>query len=93
MATFSTTKDPNEVLPYQMDWTAWLAGDTLATSTWLVTGGGDTLIVDSDTNNATVTTVWLSGGSRGRTYIVTNRVTTTDLKTADRSIQFKLVEK
>lgn len=29
------TKDPHAVLDYTVDWTRWLAGDTIATSAWL----------------------------------------------------------
>lgn len=73
-------KDPDEVLDYTRVWD--LDGDTIATSTFLVPTG---LTKDSETNDATTATVWLSGGTAFRTYIVTNRITTTGGRTFDRS--------
>jgi hypothetical protein len=94
MSTFAVLKDPDAVLDYSINWEPWLAdGDTIATSEWIVTGPDSTLEVDSSGKSTTVTTVWLSGGTLGQVYTVTNRVVTTEGRTDDRSIGFQMVDK
>jgi len=90
--TFRVTKDANAVLDYTLDWSQWLAtGDDLATSTWTTTTG---LVKDSDVLDAdNTTTVWLSGGTAGQTYVATNRITTTGGRTEDRSITVFVTER
>ena len=83
-------KDPNAVLDYYVDWTRWLNGDTIATSVWTVAAG---LAVANDTHTTTAATVWLSGGTVGETYKVTNRITTTGGRTEDRSFDVKIAER
>jgi len=90
--TFRATKDANATLDYTLDWSQWLmSGDALASSTWTTTAG---LTVDSDRLDAdNTTTVWLSGGTAGRSYTVTNRITTDDGRTDDRSIVVYVTER
>lgn len=84
-------KDPDEVLDYQIDWTKRLDGDTILTSTFIIDTG--TVVIDSDSNTTTVTTVFLSGGTIGDTDIITNRVTTAGLRTMDQSVKLKIKAK
>lgn len=84
------TKDPNAVLDYTVDWTRWLAGDQIATSEWLVPTG---LTKMADTKAASSATVWLSGGTAGQSYTVTNRITTTGGRTEDRSFTLRVEER
>jgi len=84
------TKDPNAILDYTIDWTRWLAGDQLATSEWLVPTG---LTKMADSKTASSATVWLSGGTAGQSYTVTNRITTTAGRTEDRSFIAKVEER
>jgi hypothetical protein len=84
------TKDPNAVLDYTIDWTRWLAGDQIATSEWLVPTG---LTKMADSTTASSATVWLSGGTAGQTYTVTNRITTAAGRTEDRSFIVKVEER
>lgn len=79
----SYTKDPDATLDYGFDWEAWLDGDTIVTSTWIVPAG---LTKDSDTKTTTATTVWLSGDTEGQVYSVTNRIVTSGGRTDDRSL-------
>jgi len=75
--------DPNAVLDYSRDWSEWLAdGETITTSTWVVPVGLTQGVTD---NTGTLTTVWLSGGTAGMSYRVTNRVVTTGGRTDERS--------
>lgn len=75
-------KDPSAVLDYGFDWTDWLDGDTIATSTWTAPTG---LTVASHSNTTTTTLAWLSGGTAGQVYSVVNRVVTAGGRTDDRS--------
>ena len=79
------TKDPDARLDYRVDWTLWLEdAETISTSEWIVPAG----LTKVDESNATKTaTVWLTGGTVGQTYRVTNRVTTNQNRIDDRSIQ------
>jgi hypothetical protein len=84
------TKDPNAVLDYTLDWARWLAGDQIATSEWLVLAG---LTKVADTKTASSATVWLSGGTAGQSYTVTNRITTSGGRTEDRSFTIRVEER
>jgi hypothetical protein len=76
-------KDADEVKDYPIDWTDWLAdggNDSIQVSTWSVPAG-------LTQSNATVvgakTVVFLSGGTEGTTYHVTNRIVTAGGRTAE----------
>lgn len=84
------TKDPNAVLDYTIDWTRWLAGDQIATSEWLAPSG---LTKMADSKTAASATVWLSGGTAGELYTVTNRITTAGGRTEDRSFTIRAEER
>jgi len=86
------TKDPEAVLDYSIDWTKWLdeVGDTIETSTWIVPTG---LTKVTETNTTKLATVWLSGGTVGTNYTVTNRITTAAGRTDDRSITIRVRER
>jgi len=88
----NSTKDPQAVLDYTIDWTKWLdeAGDAIATSTWIVPTG---LTKVTETNTTKLATVWLSGGTVGTNYTVTNRITTAAGRTDDRSITIRVQER
>lgn len=85
------TKDPDAVLDYTVDWATWLGTDTISTSTWPVVPAGITK--DSDTNSTTIATIWLSGGTIGETYQLTNRIVTAGGRTDDRTITINVVSK
>lgn len=76
MTTADNIKDPGAELDYYRDWTQWIeAGDTIATSTWVIEPVGE-LEAFQDDHDATKATVWLRGGVLGTTYSVTNHITT-----------------
>jgi len=83
-------KDPDAVLDYAVDWSRWLAGDEIATSEWTVPSG---ITKVSDSKTTTKTTVWLSGGTAGQFYTVTNRITTTGGRTEERSFTIRVEER
>lgn len=76
-------KDPDAILDYTVDWSRWLGTDTIATSQWTVPTG---LTEVTATNTPTSATVWLSGGTAGQAYTVTNRITTSGGRTDERSV-------
>ena len=81
-------KDPNATLDYTIDWSDWLAtGDTISTSTWTVPAG---ITASSDTETTTTSTVWLTGGTSGRTYLVTNTIVTAGGRTEERSLRIRV---
>lgn len=83
------TKDPNAELDYIIDWSTWLGADTIASDSWIVDDG---ITKESDSNTTTTATVWLSGGTLGRTYDVTNRIVTAGGRTADQTLRIQIVE-
>ena len=75
LGTFS--KQPVEVLDYDIDCTDWLVSDDLlASATAVVDTAG--LTVDSVLVASPRIKVWLSGGTNGATYKVTVTITTDD---------------
>lgn len=85
-------KDPDEVLDYVLDWSERLGADTISTSAWemVATNPDELLIIDSDSNTADTTTVWLSGGTLGETYQITNRIVTAAGRTMDQTCKLKI---
>jgi hypothetical protein len=84
------TKDPEATLDYVVDWSAWLDGDTIATSTW---DAGAGITVESESDNETTATVWLSGGTAGTDYAVTNTIVTDGGRTDERTIRIAVRER
>ena len=80
---FSVKKDPGAKLPYSIDWTLWLEGETIVASTWSVPTG---ITKVSDSFTSKVTTIWLEGGTAGSDYQVVNHVTTSGNKQDERTI-------
>ncbi len=90
-------KDPDSVLSYTLDWNGgapgpWLAtGETISTSAWTLSGTG--IIEDSDSNTNTTTSIIVSEGVAGEDYELTNRITTSNSQTVDRTIRIKVQER
>jgi hypothetical protein len=84
------TKDPSATLDYSIDWSKWLADDTILTSEWTVPTG---LTQMAASNTTTKATVWLSGGTAGQIYTVTNRISTAGGRTDERSIIIRVAER
>lgn len=79
------TKDPDAVLDYTFDWSAWLAdGETILTHLATIESGD--AVIDSTSQTGTTVVVWLSGGTLGTNVELRCRVTTTESRTDDRTI-------
>lgn len=83
-------KDPAAVLDYQFDWSAWLAGDTIATHTVTATAG---LTVGAHSHTNTAVTVWLEDGTANQRYTVTCHIVTAGGREDDRSIEVTVMER
>lgn len=84
-------RDPNSVLDYLWDWSAWLqSGETISSHTISSPAG---INVDSSSNSSTTVTAWISGGTTGTAYDVTCRITTNQNRTEDRTIRLMTREK
>jgi uncharacterized phiE125 gp8 family phage protein len=66
------SKRADEVRDYSHDWSAWLAGDTIVTSTWVVNG----VTKDDDSNTESAVTVLVSGGTNGVAAELSNTIVT-----------------
>ena len=83
MAAFTKLPKANDsTLDYVIDWTAWLNGDTISTSTWTVDAG---MTEASSSNTTASATIWLSGGTIGNSYTIKNHITTTAGRIEDHS--------
>jgi hypothetical protein len=76
-------KAPSEVIKYELDWTAWLEGDTISTSSWTVDAG---ISKDSDGKTSVIAHIVVSGGSAYAIYRATNTIVTAGGFTYQRSI-------
>lgn len=83
-------KDPQDKLDYGFDFTGFLGGDTITTSTW--TASPDGLTLSNMTHDATKTTVWLAGGTVGETYKLVNHIVTAAGREKERSFRITIKE-
>lgn len=83
-------KGPDDRLRYGMDWGPFLTplSDTIVTADW--DAGGLTAENPAIEAGAVSTSVWLSGGSEGVLYTVSNTVTTVGGRTVKRSFKVRV---
>ncbi len=85
-------KDPDEVLDYTIDWQPRLdqddgSSDNISGSTWVVPAGL-TEVTSSVAGRKAV--IWLSSGTLGESYTVTNRIITAGGRTMDQSVKLRI---
>lgn len=80
-------KDPDNRKRFPWNWAAWLGQDTIVASEFIVPDG--LAAVDEDFTTTTAE-VWLTGGTLGADYEVTNRITTAAGATEDRTMTIKV---
>ena len=88
MTTFR--KDPQATLDYKLDWTPWLAGDTITAHTVTVDSG---VTKTSDAHTDTSVTFWLSGGTVAATYSVTVHITTAQGRQDERTVRVRVEDR
>jgi hypothetical protein len=93
-------KDPDARKDYQLDWgTSYLQdGETIASSVWAIDAPPDAILTIGTgdyvpTNTTTTATVWLVGGTAGKTYLVRNRITTSLGRIDDESLRVFVTQK
>lgn len=77
-------KDPDSTEDFQFNWKPELGGDTISASTFLLPDG---LTEVSSSYTPTTATIFVSGGSVGTIYRITNRITTAGGRTKDKTIR------
>jgi hypothetical protein len=87
MLVASFVKDPAAILDYYMDWTAWLAGDTIVDSAWVATG---TVTLSDPAVIGDIAQIWVEGGSHGELVDLTNHIVTTEGREDERTLRLKV---
>lgn len=85
------SKDPGELLDYQIDWSALLDGDTIDSSSFAVLSGS--VVIDSSSIDNVTTTVWLSGGTLNETCTVENTIETAVGRIFQQSVRLRIRER
>lgn len=80
--------DASAELDYTIDWSGWLAaGETISTSAWVAETGITIMPSPAPSNTTTTATVWLTGGTVGQGYNVTNTIVTSAGRKDERTIR------
>lgn len=88
---WTVEKDADARKDYLNDWSTWLPeGDTITASEWITPEG---ITATDEDHDGTTAWVWLSGGTTGQAYLVTNRVTTAAGRVEDETLIVKIVRK
>lgn len=79
-------KDPGAVLDYSVNWAGGYlqSGETLSSSVWTIFPADMTQA--SASNTTQIATITVSGGVVGRLYQLSNRITTNQGRTDERSV-------
>lgn len=84
-------KDPAAVLDFSVDWSDWAkAGETISTSVFAVEGTAGNLTLTNQTILNNITTVTISNGYEGNTYVIKNTITTNSSNTDIRRFKLKV---
>jgi hypothetical protein len=84
-------KDPSDTLDYSMDWSLFLPEtDGIVASEWSVPSG---ITMVRETFTAMTSHIWLSGGTVDVTYILNNKITTSEGRVVERAIAILVVER
>lgn len=86
IATFA--KDPAAILDYAFDWSSFLGDDTIATSTWTLDAG---IVKAAEFLSRGLAIIWLSSGTAGTNYNITNHITTGNGRADNRTFRVNVV--
>lgn len=85
-------KDPQETIDYAVDWSDFLAtGETISASTWSLSSTSMSLGTLAATT--TTTAAFVTGGTVGTVYRLTNKITTNQTRVAERSVIIRVEER
>lgn len=95
VASTTYAKDPQATLDYVFDWSQWVQnGEVIVTSNFAVSNtSASGLTVSSTVNDASTATIWLGGGTIGRTYSVVNTVTTDQGRTNVKTLNVRVMDR
>lgn len=81
-------KSPDASLDYTVDWSAWLEnGETIATSSWSAETG---VVLGAATHGTATAQTYVSGGTLGMDYRMTNTITTSAGRIDSRSFKLRI---
>ncbi len=86
-------KDPQAKLDYGFDWGSndWLdSSEAISASSWTVPSG---ITKDAESFSDTLTTIWLTDGTAGTTYLLVNHIITDAGREDDRSVNIVVVDR
>ena len=84
-------KDPSDTIDYGMDWNQFLPPtDALTNSEWVVPSG---ITMTRHRFSARAAYIWLAGGTVDTTYVLTNRITSSEGRIVERSLAILVVER
>lgn len=81
------TKEPDEALDYQIDWSDWLGDLTITSSAWTAPTG---IVKVAEGFDDTTTQVRFSSGTWGETYEIVNTIVASDGETETRTILIRI---
>lgn len=85
------SKDPDERLDYDIDFSRWLPdGDVIMSVVTSISGG--TAIIDGTEPSDTCVRVWVAGGAVGETNTITIRATTAQGRIKEAALRLKIKE-
>lgn len=88
---WSPSKDPDDIDTYRVDWSRFLiGGELISSSSWIGDAG---LVLSNETHSPTMTQVQVSGGTVNTQMNLTNRIVTTDGNQYDRSMKIPIRNK
>lgn len=83
---------PNEQIDYRIDWGPVLVAHQDESITSVVWTKPDGITADTESNGPTQTTLWLTGGTLGKTYHFSCRILTNWGRTHDQSVSIKIIQ-
>lgn len=98
-------KDPDAIVDYSFDWndgyldTTTSPPETISTSTWSIDPAPSSpalsteLSESSSSKTTTTATIFLTGGTAGKVYRVTNKVVTSGGRTDERTMTIRVEER
>lgn len=88
------THDPQAVLDYYVDWSAWLGdGETITDATWAVSGNTGAAPTVDPITSTTTPGVWVSEAALGDRLTLTCHIVTSETREDDRSITLAVVQR
>jgi hypothetical protein len=83
-----SNKDPDDDLPYELDWIDAMEDQTtIVDSIWEIPEG---LTSHDPSINGKRTQIWLSGGTQNAIYMITNQITTNDGWKLSQSVRLRM---